>query len=189
MTPNPIAAVVYGTALLIAAWFALREPPTEAKEPAPSTVAGNVTPFDLLDAFRTRKLPDGLELPAFYRDPTLIGTLKQSAFTSPSPLVKQWLLLDSRMKVDVLGVVIDSQHIGWLFAFVGELAYSGIALEPDPGIASQIRLAVLATGVQYAQAAIFLLDHIAQVCPHDTVRTLASRDAQDLRGRVGALGH
>ncbi|MCB9881228.1 MAG: hypothetical protein H6834_05510 [Planctomycetes bacterium] len=175
--------------LSLGTWFALREPPTKAKEPAAATVAGDLTPFDLLEAVRTRKLPEGLELPAFYRDPTLIGTLKQSAFTSPSPLVKQWLLLSTREKVEILAFVGRDGDPGWLFAFLAEIAYSAIALEPDWAIADLIRSAIVGTSTAFAPIAIFLLDHMEQVCTHDRVRTTAAEDARDLRARLSALGH
>ncbi|MCB9881227.1 MAG: hypothetical protein H6834_05505 [Planctomycetes bacterium] len=189
MTPNPIPAVVYSAALIVGGWFVVGGIGTSAKEVATTTETVGLSPIELLDGVRTKKLPEGLELPAFYRDPTLIGTLKQSAFTSPSPLVKLWLQTPQRQKFEILAYIVDAADPMWLFAFLGEVAYVGITLEPDVGMARLIVAAVQSTSVVYAQPALFLLDHIGQVCPHDAVRSHAAENARAIRNRIRALGH
>ncbi|MCB9882383.1 MAG: hypothetical protein H6834_11385 [Planctomycetes bacterium] len=142
-----------------------------------------------IDAVRTGQRPSDLTLPAYYGDVSIILDRKDEAFTATTHLVKLWLQLPTQEQVEVLAAITWSADVTWLTAFLAEIAYYGIAVERDPAIAESIRSAVHATSFRIAPIALFLLDHIERVCPHDLVRQRAHEDAETIRLRLGALGH
>jgi hypothetical protein len=165
--------------LNVSGWLALRSRSTQPSAPTLDTP-------DLLAALRAQRWPEGLDLPAHYRDPELFFLKRHRE--AQSALMTVWNSYSRDQKLEVLEEA-RRLHTPFVFPYLAEIAWFTIAQETDHHLAANLFAALGASSHSFIDLAIFVCEFVHQNAADDQVAQHAEACRTSLVDRRQRLGY
>jgi hypothetical protein len=176
-------SLVQVTALALAiggvgSWFAFRSGSVSAVAPDRGTP-------DIVAALRAQRWPEGLDLPAYYRDPELFFLKRHRK--AQSALMTYWNALTRDQKLELLSDV-RRLHTPFALPLLAEVAWFTLPTENDAHLASNLFAALGASSNEYVETAIYVAEFVAQTAGVAEVAEYAENCRAALVDRRQRLG-
>jgi hypothetical protein len=173
--------------LATAGFYFVSRPFVPSAAAAAKRDVATISMAEMRQCWSERRVPEGIALPAFYRDPELF--LLKRERTSQTDLVNWWNLRTVEEKLELLDLAKDSEDPFFVLPMVFEVTYFTAAQERDLLVARSMLDALYLCSDSYLEVSRFVCDHLASTTPVPEVQVDATRYVADLDERRRRRGH